>query len=329
MRHPTCGPAAESSEEGDAETGHPPPGPGAPGASRRRGADRGLGRQGHRLRRATGARGPTRRLRCRAVSARRNTEVRRRPPTARRVLRGRERSTSYRRRAGGREERPGGPGSSARLGAPTRPGRRGDGGRGDARRRPGEPRRRGRGLQSGGRSRIRRRDGLGQRSGRGALDAGGRRRPERGVGHRGRSRRCRGGREEVEWIAVGVVRTGIADAEVQVGSIDGALPGAPDRSETGARRDVLAGTDLRGRQVEVGEIEAAVRGPHGDRLTGRSHESGELHLPRGRREDGRAVRSGDVDPAMLAGGVRVVPVAVVGQDLTEDGPSPVSRRERG
>ena len=85
--------------------------------------------------------------------------------------------------------------------------------------------------------------------------------------------------------------------------------------------------------MQVREVEATVRGAHGDRQTGRARAAGEGDAAGRRGIHGRAVGGADVDATVLPGGVGIVTVEVVGEDLATHGPGPalggVRRRGRG
>jgi len=179
---------------------------------------------------------------------------------------------------------------------------------------------------SDGSSRSRRscgstRSRLGRRRGRLGRDRSRRRR-------RSGRRRRRGGRrrQEGERVEVALLVRGRANAEMHV------RPCLLGRSGRADRPDPIAlGHHRALRHRERAEVREGDREPVGgqdrDALPARGHDPGERHLTAGGRNDGRPGRRADVDPAVLARGIRMRRVErEPGQDRPGGGPGPRPRR---
>ena len=135
--------------------------------------------------------------------------------------------------------------------------------------------------------------------------------------------------QQLERVAVVVIAAGHAHSEVQVRRLGRALAGRADRPDPLARGDLVASAHRGRRQMEVRGVEPSVGRADRDHQAGRPERARVADGPARRGADGVADRARDVDPAVLPGGVGIVAVAVVGQDLSLDRPGPVARRRRG
>jgi hypothetical protein len=140
-----------------------------------------------------------------------------------------------------------------------------------------------------------------------------------------------GGRrwEEAQRVVVGVAASRVADSEVEVRRGRRAGARCSDRSDAVAGPQAVALAHRRRCQVEVGGVEAAVRGAdaHGQsRGAGRAREA-DLAARCGdhRRPD----LPRDVDPSVLARRVRVGAVAVGRDHLASERPDPFGPRRWG
>jgi hypothetical protein len=101
----------------------------------------------------------------------------------------------------------------------------------------------------------------------------------------------------------------------------GAGAGRTDRAEWVAERDRLTLADGDRREVQVGGVEPVGRShAHGE--TGGAGRSGEPDHPARGRDNTRADGTRDVDTAVLPAGIRIVPVAIGGDDLAVNGQDP-------
>jgi hypothetical protein len=148
------------------------------------------------------------------------------------------------------------------------------------------------------------------------------------VGHRHLRGGCpvlgRARRQQLEGIAIVVIRAGHTHAEVEVRRLDGPLPGHPDGADPVPGRDLGPPTHIDRREMEVRGVEAAVSRTDRDQEARRPERPGVPDGSGRRRPDRVAHLAGDVDPPVLAGGERVVAVAVGGKDVAVDRPRPVT-----
>ncbi len=103
------------------------------------------------------------------------------------------------------------------------------------------------------------------------------------------------------------------------------VPTAPIRVPAATRCPAL---DRERREVQVGEVEAAVGGADADRESRRAGRAGEADRAGGGGDHGRPDGPGDVDPAMLARRVRVGAVQV-GRDHLAVAPATSTRASAG
>jgi hypothetical protein len=105
-----------------------------------------------------------------------------------------------------------------------------------------------------------------------------------------------------------VALAGFSHAEVDVGRLCGATATRAHRPERFPRLDDVALVDIRRLKVEVRSVEAVVRGANRNGEARGTGRAGERDCPGCRGADLGADRRSQIDPTMLAGGVRVVAV---------------------
>ncbi|MEA2436553.1 MAG: hypothetical protein QOF65_1109 [Thermoleophilaceae bacterium] len=151
--------------------------------------------------------------------------------------------------------------------------------------------------------------------------------------HRDRRRRRIGDvtagrrREEVEWVAIRVPRSRLPHPEVQMRRWHGATAGHTNRADRRARRQDVAAMNRHRREVQVRQVEPPVGGALGDGEPGRADDAGESHRSAHRRNDSAPHARADVDPSVLAAGVRIRAVSVRREHGTRDGPPPAAGSE--
>jgi hypothetical protein len=156
-----------------------------------------------------------------------------------------------------------------------------------------------------------------------------RRRSRLGRGRHGR--RLRGRRQEQQRVEVALRVCRPADAQVEVRHRQLRDAARPDRGDRIALGDQAAPPDPERPEMQQRDRVAVGRLDR-QRLAAGRHRPGERDGSAGRRDHRRALRSTDVDPAMLAARVRVVAKAELAQHRPVHGPHPATRargREQG
>lgn len=128
-------------------------------------------------------------------------------------------------------------------------------------------------------------------------------------------------REEAEWIVIALA-AGVADAEVQVRRLGRSPSADADRAQTLARRHLLPCLDRRGREMQVGGVEAPVGRAHRDGEARRAGHARKADLTRRGRHHASSDRPRDVDAAVLARRVWIVAVAIRRDHLAAQWPTP-------
>jgi hypothetical protein len=176
-----------------------------------------------------------------------------------------------------------------------------------------------------------RRGGRGRRSSHRSRSGDGTRRSRRSRGRGGRLRRSghRARRQVAEWIDVALRLGRETDPQVHIGACDLGVAARADRADRVPLGDRRILRDANRAEVRERDGEPVGRGDRDAPARARDR-AGEGHRPGGRRTHGRTCLGGDVDPAMLARGVRVRRVErELLDDGAGDGPGPGLRGRRG
>ena len=144
---------------------------------------------------------------------------------------------------------------------------------------------------------------------------------------RGRRRHSPGtaARQEPERVHIGVLATRQPHAEVKVRTRDRSRAARADRSDRVARGERVALPHRDRLEMEVRGLVATVVREDRDRAPRASHRAAEEDRASPGRDDRRSRGRRDVDPAVLGGRVRIVPVAVGRRERPFDGPCPAAR----
>ena len=135
-------------------------------------------------------------------------------------------------------------------------------------------------------------------------------------------------RQEAQRVEVALLVGGFADSEVDIGHVQLRDAARTDGADLIAFPYSLATPDAERTEVHEGH-RVAVRSPERHGLAAAGNASGERDGPGGGRGDRGACRGADVDPAVLAAGVRVTRVERERRQYrSRHGPGPAERRSR-